>query len=131
VKNQPRKKPDEIKLPWGRNPLEGLLISFGTIRSYDSKHPEKTPKKKRKRYYSPQKDRPACPKCSAHRWVIVSDDERYRDPFLICNSCLETFRTDMTPLDFQYAWRDEIPMPQEIKFKYSPNVKHLDDQSEL
>lgn len=37
----------------------------------------------------------------------------------------------MTPLDFQYAWRDEIPMPQEIKFKYSPNVKHLDDQSEL
>jgi hypothetical protein len=38
--------------------------------------------------------------------------------FLACGQCHETFRMDMTPLDFQYAWRDGIPMPKEVKLKY-------------
>lgn len=125
-----RKKPDDIKLPWGRNPLEGLLAPYGTLRSYNNAKKdqvEEPVKKKKKRYYSPKKDRPSCAKCGDHRWSVVSDSEFYRDLFLVCSGCSETFRTDLTPLDFQYAWRDGIPMPHEVKFKFSPEYKNDDN----
>lgn len=76
-------------------------------------------KRRRKRHFSPKKDRPPCPACGVKHWLIVDDHATYRDPFLECGSCHESFRTDLSPLDFRYAWRDGIEMPKEVKQKHT------------
>lgn len=54
-----------------------------------------------------------CP-CGHHQWTIVRNHDRYRDPFLQCQGCESSFRMNRTPLDIQFAWRDGIPMPDEV-----------------
>ena len=109
------------KLPWGRYPLKGLLgdaDSSITPTNFDSRGegPHLVPR--RKRYHSPLKERPWCPACGVHAWVVVIGDDQYRDPFLTCSGCKETYRMDMTPLDRTYAYRDDILMPDEVRLKY-------------
>jgi transcription elongation factor Elf1 len=114
--------------PWG-TPLEDLIELDSVERPKPQLRfvtsPTETPgpvKTKRKRSYSPLKSRPACPSCSAWHWIVVTDHEKYRDPFLECGGCRETFRSDLSPLDLQYAWRDGIEMPEEIKQKHERNT---------
>lgn len=116
-----KRRREDVSLPWGRDPLKDLL-GGGPRRNpknFDPRKDRDKPRKRRRRYYSPLKERPRCPACGEHKWIIVLDDYRYRDPFLVCGECPETFRMDMTPLDFQYAWRDDIPMPQEVRLKFT------------
>lgn len=55
-----------------------------------------------------------CHACREGTLVFGSGTEKYRDPHLTCGACGLHFRTDLTPLEMEYGWRDGIPMPKEL-----------------
>jgi len=57
----------------------------------------------------------SCKKCNENVWLFITDSDRYRDRFRQCATCGKTYRMDMSPLDLNYAWRDGIPMPLEVR----------------
>lgn len=119
------KQREDLSLPWGRDPLKGLLdVSQHTKPlHFDAKkfsaRAQQARQPKRKRYYSPLRARPWCKCCGVHHWIVILDDARYRDPFLMCCECKETYRMDMSVLDLRYAWRDGIRMPAEVQLKHT------------
>lgn len=119
-----------------KDPVQAILRQYLEADSTEPLAPLPRPepvalKRKRKRSFSPKKDRPACAACGIKHWLIITDHEAYRDPFLECGGCKQTFRMDLSPFDIAYAWRDGIQMPQEVQFRYDTNHRDFSERFAL
>lgn len=76
-----------------------------------------------------ERPRFCCPSCQAKGTQSMMDfgllHDTYRDPHFLCESCGARYRSDLTPLELDFAWRDGIRMPAEL-LKSQPRPKRRD-----